>query len=112
MLLTRAFRWIAVAEALSWLILIIATVVKYAADAPGGVKVMGPIHGALFTLYVLLVLMLRAPLRWSLPTLALVVAESVVPGGGFLAARRTDLRAREAIGTPTGDAQQQPSLRA
>jgi integral membrane protein len=92
MLLIRAFRWTAIAEAVSWLILIVATLVKFAADAPAGVKVMGPIHGTLFLAYVLLALLLRSRLRWSGPTLLIVLAESIVPGGGFLAIRRPDLR--------------------
>ncbi len=92
MVLIRAFRWTAVIEAVSWLILIVATIVKYASDSPVGVKVMGPIHGTLFLAYVVFALLLRWRLRWSIRTLLVVVAESIVPGGGFLAARRADLR--------------------
>lgn len=91
----RAFRLVAVAEATSWLLLIVATIVKYAADAPLGVHILGPIHGALFVAYVLLALVLAVRLRWSARTILIVLAESVLPGGGFLAARRTDLDRRE-----------------
>ena len=90
--LTRAFRVVAVVEALSWLALIVATVVKYAADAPGGVHVLGPVHGALFVVYVLLALEVRRRLHWDARTTLVVLAESVLPGGGLLAARRPDLR--------------------
>lgn len=89
---TTAFRWTAIAEATSWLVLIAATIAKYAADAPIGVKVMGPIHGVLFIGYVLLALQLRAKLGWSGRTLLIILAESIVPAGGFLVARRADLR--------------------
>lgn len=89
---TRWFRLVALAEAISWLALIVATIVKYAADAPLGVHVLGPIHGGLFVAYVILALEVRRRLRWDARTLLLVLAESIVPGGGFVAARRPDLR--------------------
>ena len=89
--MTRAFRLVAIAEAMSWLLLIVATIVKYSADAPLGVQVLGPIHGVLFLAYVLLALVLRSRLRWNARTLLIVLAESVLPGGGFLAARRPEL---------------------
>ena len=89
---TRWFRGVAVAEAVSWLLLIVATVVKYADDAPLGVHVLGPIHGVLFLAYVALALEVRRRLEWDARTLLIVLAESIVPGGGFLAARRADLR--------------------
>lgn len=90
--MTRAFGLVAIAEATSWLLLIVATIVKYAAHAPLGVHVLGPIHGALFVAYVLLALLVRSRLRWNLPTLLIVLAESVLPGGGYLAARRPELK--------------------
>jgi len=89
---TRWFRIVAVAEAVSWLLLIVATIVKYSADAPLGVHVMGPIHGVLFIAYVILTLEVRRRLSWDGRTTLVVLAESIVPGGGFLAARRADLR--------------------
>jgi integral membrane protein len=90
-MLARAFRVTAIAEAMSWLLLIVATIVKYSADAPQGVHVLGPIHGALFTGYVLLALVVAYQVRWKARTLLIVLAESVLPGGGFLAARRPEL---------------------
>lgn len=90
--LPRWFRGVAVAEAVSWLLLIAATIVKYAADAPLGVHVLGPIHGGLFIAYVLLALETKRRLDWDARTLLVVLAESIVPGGGFVAARRADLR--------------------
>ena len=94
--MTRAFRLVAIAEATSWLLLIVATIVKYTAHAPLGVHVLGPIHGALFVAYVLLALVVRSRLRWNAPTLLIVLAESVLPGGGYLAARRPELGGSQA----------------
>lgn len=92
--LTAAFRWVAIVEALSWLALIVATGIKYTTDPmmEGGVKVLGPVHGALFTGYVVLALVVAWKLRWKLTTLFVVLVDSVIPGGGFLVARRADLR--------------------
>ena len=89
--LIRAFRLVAIAEAASWLLLILTTIVKYSLDAPLGVHVLGPIHGALFTAYVLLALVVAYRLRWKAWTTLIVLAESILPGGGFLAARRPEL---------------------
>lgn len=88
----RWFRLVAVAEAVSWLLLIVATVVKYTADRPLGVHVLGPIHGVLFLAYVILTLEVRRRLDWDARTVVVVLAESILPAGGFLAARRGDLR--------------------
>ena len=88
---TKVFRYVAVAEATSWLILIVATIVKYAADKPVGVQIMGPIHGVLFIAYVLLALELKRRLHWSARTLLIVLVDSIIPTGGFIVARRSDL---------------------
>ncbi|SDI88107.1 integral membrane protein [Frankineae bacterium MT45] len=90
----QAFRYVAIAEAISWLLLIVATIVKYAASAPIGVKILGPIHGMLFIAYVLLALSLMRPLGWSRSTLLIVLGDAILPGGGFLVARRDDLQPR------------------
>lgn len=94
MSMLRAFRAIAVAEAISWLALIVATIVKYSADAPLGVHILGPIHGALFVAYVFVALRARAEHGWSTRTTAVVLIDAVLPTGGFFAARRTDLDTR------------------
>ena len=88
----RAFRAVAVAEAISWLLLIVATVVKYTADNAIGVHVMGPVHGVLFLAYVGLVLDVRSRLGWNARTTLVVLADAIIPGGGFAVARRADLR--------------------
>jgi len=88
----RAFRTVAMAEAISWLALIVATVVKYTAGQPSAVKILGPIHGVLFIGYVVLALTVRSRLRWNARTLAIVLLDSVLPGGGLVVARRADLQ--------------------
>jgi integral membrane protein len=56
------------------------------------VQIMGPIHGVLFLIYVGLTLEVRRRLDWDGRTTLIVLADSILPGGGFLAARRADLR--------------------
>lgn len=90
----RLFRAVAAVEAVSWLILIVATIVKYATTPHEqlGVQIMGPIHGVLFIAFVVLALEVRRRLGWDRRTTFIVLADSVVPGGGFVVARRADLR--------------------
>lgn len=88
----KALHHVVILEAISWLVLIIATIVKYAADAPRGVQIIGPIHGVLFVVYVVLVMVVRAKLRWDMRTTTIVLADSIIPLGGFVVARRQDLR--------------------
>lgn len=80
---TRTFRLVAIAEATSFLLLLAATVVKYADGQPAGVKVLGPLHGALFLAYVFLALGLARELAWPTRTTALVLLGAVLPFGGF-----------------------------
>ncbi|MDQ2796550.1 MAG: DUF3817 domain-containing protein [Actinomycetota bacterium] len=91
----RIFRVVAVVEAISWLILIVATIVKYSTNPHKqlGVQIMGPVHGVLFLAYVALVLFaVRRKVKWDARTTLIVLADSIIPGGGFVAARRSDLR--------------------
>jgi integral membrane protein len=78
-----AFRTVALAEATSFLALLVATYVKHTDGGEVGVSVLGPIHGALFVAYVVLALRLRERLSWSGTTTAWVIAGAVLPFGGF-----------------------------
>jgi integral membrane protein len=79
----RTFRWVALAEATSFLAVLVASFVKAQGGGANGVHVLGPIHGALFLAYVLLAVTLRPPLGWSRRTLALVLLGAVLPFGGY-----------------------------
>ncbi|GAB3276634.1 DUF3817 domain-containing protein [Parasphingorhabdus pacifica] len=78
------FRLVAVAEALSWIGLLIAMVFKYGFDMPLAVTIFGSIHGGVFVVYVLACLALFWPLRWSLSVLALALISSVPPLGSVV----------------------------
>jgi integral membrane protein len=73
------FRIVAIAEALSWLGLLIGMFVKYVVvHDPIGVKIMGPIHGALFVAYIVCTLDAMAHLKKS-PGVMLIGLVAAVP---------------------------------
>ncbi len=74
-------RLVGLLEAVSWVGLLLGMYVKYL-GSPGneiGVKIFGPIHGGIFVVYVLTVLVVRGPLRWSWPVTLAARAASVPP---------------------------------
>ena len=77
-------RYIALAEATSFLLLLAASVVKRTGGDAIGVHILGPIHGALFVVYVIVALNLRAELGWSGKTTFWVLVGAVVPFGGYV----------------------------
>ena len=85
--LERSFRITAIAEATSFLALLVATYVKYGQDEPIGVEILGPVHGILFLVYVVLALNLRPRAGWSARTTLLVLVGAVLPFGGYVVDR-------------------------
>ncbi len=78
--LARAFRSVAIAEACSWTGLLIGMVFKYLVVLDDvGVKIFGPIHGVLFTLYVLITLATARTFRWRAGTTVLGLLASIPP---------------------------------
>lgn len=79
------FRLIALAEAVSWAGLLIGMFFKYVVvNDDLGVKIFGPIHGAVFVVYLLATLLVRAPMRWGMGTLLLALIASVPPFGSVV----------------------------
>ncbi|MFF5056445.1 DUF3817 domain-containing protein [Micromonospora sp. NPDC000663] len=77
---TRLFVAAAIAEACSWLALLVGMAVKYGPpDNELGVKIFGPIHGGLFVAYGLLVLAVARLRRWSLPVTFVALVSAVPP---------------------------------
>ncbi|MGC5014116.1 DUF3817 domain-containing protein [Streptosporangium sp. DT93] len=76
----RWFRVLAVAEACSWAGLLAGMFFKYvAATGDLGVKVFGPVHGALFVLYGAGVVLSAREAGWKWGTVALGLACAVPP---------------------------------
>lgn len=84
----RWFKIVAVTEAVTYLVLLGASVAKHAFDMPGAVPVMGPIHGFVFLAYLWLALLVREELGWRLTTTLMVVVAAVIPLGGLYVERR------------------------
>jgi integral membrane protein len=75
-----AFRAVAIAEAISWIGLLAGMFVKYVPETSElGVKVFGPIHGAVFVAYVVLAVVAARTLRWSRGTTLLALVASIPP---------------------------------
>ena len=78
-------RIIAFLEGVSFLFLLfIATPMKYYMDNPAGTKILGPIHGALFILFILNALSVGVEENWKFSTTTWkVILASVLPFGTF-----------------------------
>ncbi len=77
-------RYIALAEATSFLALLIASIVKRTGGSELGVQILGPIHGGLFIAYVIVALNLRPQMGWSAQTTFWILVGAVVPFGGYV----------------------------
>jgi integral membrane protein len=84
----RHFAWIALAEAASFVLLLIAMVFKHGFGMNGGVTLIGPIHGVLFIAYLAGAVIVRGQAGWSLSQTAKIVLAGVVPIAGFVVAER------------------------
>ncbi|WP_207890857.1 DUF3817 domain-containing protein [Rhodococcus sp. Eu-32] len=79
----KRFRFVAVLEAFTWLGLLIGMAFKYI-PADGneiGVKIFGPIHGAVFVIYVLIAIVTAVKLKWNVVTTLLALVASIPPFG-------------------------------
>ena len=90
--LPPALRWlrvIGVTEGVSTLALFgVAMPLKYGADMPMAVSVVGSIHGGLFVLYALTILLVIRRFRWPLRRGFILVAAAIMPFGPFILDRR------------------------
>ena len=78
-------RAVAFVEGISYLVLLfIAMPLKYAADMPGAVRVVGMAHGVLFVAFSLALLMVFVEKRLGLGRAALTFLSSLVPFGTFV----------------------------
>ncbi len=82
------FRFIAIVEAVSYLALLVAVVAKRVFAQPGGVTVIGPVHGVIFLAYVAAVIFAREERNWDAATTLACIVASVIPFGGYVVERR------------------------
>lgn len=84
-------------------LVLVAMPLKYLADEPGAVHVVGPLHGFLYFAYLVVTLALAVTARWSLARTVLVLLAGTIPFCSFVAERDVTRRERARIlaGTPT-----------
>ncbi|MDQ0893747.1 DUF3817 domain-containing protein [Agromyces ramosus] len=75
----RLFRALALAEAVTWTILIVAMILKYAAVVESAVLVGGSIHGFVFLAYAFAAVLVGVNQRWGVGLMVLAVVTAIVP---------------------------------
>ena len=100
--LTR-YRVIAYVVGVALLLLTAGVLVQLVAHDKALVEVVGPVHGFLYIVYVILGFDLGRRARWPLPKIVLVLLAGVVPFLTFVAERRVtgELRALRELRAPT-----------
>ena len=82
--MTSKFRLVAMIEAVSYLLLLSASILHRGFDGPDLVSVLGPIHGMLFLAYVMLTLLVREEQGWTVGQTLVVIIASALPFGAFV----------------------------
>jgi integral membrane protein len=86
--LLNRFRWLAVAEGISYLLLGITVPLKRIYNIPEPNFVVGSIHGVLFIAYCIILLVLMIDLKWSFKKGLFLFLASLIPFGTFWAERK------------------------
>ncbi|MFG3203018.1 DUF3817 domain-containing protein [Streptomyces sp. NPDC048192] len=92
----RRLRLVSAPEAVSFLILLVCSVLKRTTDF-NAVPVMGAVHGVLFILYVIFWADAWNRAKWPLRTGLLYFVLSVLPTGGFFAERKLKRAAEDEV---------------
>jgi integral membrane protein len=80
------FRIIGFTEGISYLILLfIAMPLKYVWGQPAAVRAFGSVHGLLFVLYILFLVLCTVKYRWDMKKTLLLFIISIIPFGNFYA---------------------------
>ncbi|WP_299128651.1 DUF3817 domain-containing protein [uncultured Winogradskyella sp.] len=82
--LLATFRIVALLEGVSYILLLfIASPIKYFANDPQYVKMLGMPHGVLFIAYVVMAVFISKDMSWNIKTLGIVLVASIIPFGTF-----------------------------
>lgn len=79
----KTLGYVALIETLSWTVLIVATIVKYAFDRENATQIPGMVHGLFFVALVALTFMLQAQLKWGFGKSIKIILLSFIPIGGY-----------------------------
>jgi integral membrane protein len=80
----------------------VAMPLKYLADLPQAVAVVGPIHGFLYMVYLVVTFDLALRMRWPLTRTVLLLLAGTVPVLSFVAERWVTARVRATGQVPAG----------
>jgi len=80
----KTMRYVALAEATTFIALLIASYLKRQGEGELGVQILGPIHGLLFIAYVVIALNLRPKVGWSNAATFWILVGAVLPFGGYV----------------------------
>jgi integral membrane protein len=83
------------------LLVFLALPLKYWADKPGPVAVIGTAHGFLFMVYLVAALDLGVRCRWNLVKLGLVMVAGTVPFASFYAEHRINRELNAPVAQPS-----------
>jgi integral membrane protein len=86
--LLNRFRWLAVAEGISYISFGITMPLKRIYNIPEPNFIVGSIHGALFIGYCVILLVLMINLKWSFKKGIILFIASLIPFGTFWAERK------------------------
>ena len=82
--LLSTFRIVALLEGVSYILLLfIATPVKYFANDPQYVKMLGMPHGLLFIAYIVMAVLMSKDMKWNNRILWIVLLAAIIPFGTF-----------------------------
>jgi len=84
----RSLRRVSIVEAVTYLVLLLATAVKRGGGTEVGVSVFGPIHGVVFLIYAFALLRDHRRLGWTLWKAVAAMIVGSLPLGGFWVERR------------------------
>ncbi|NMO04272.1 DUF3817 domain-containing protein [Gordonia sp. TBRC 11910] len=77
----KRFRFVAVAEAITWLALLIAMFFKWVLGHDAAVRIPGMVHGIVFVVFVVVALLTARALKWNLVVTGLALVSSIPPFG-------------------------------
>ncbi|WP_445956007.1 DUF3817 domain-containing protein [Yeosuana sp.] len=83
------FRIVAILEGVSYILLLfIATPIKYLAEDPQYVKLLGMPHGLLFIGYIIIAFIFKSETTWTKSQFGSVLLASIIPFGTFYVDRK------------------------
>lgn len=75
----KLFRFVAVVEAITWAVLIVAMIVKRVADMDSAIRIPGMTHGIVFIIYLVVALVAARALKWNLKVTVMALLASIPP---------------------------------